>query len=274
MPSHVPHAAQAAARLPVLPAGGVARKYNAPFELDSCKAKFFEARLVRLDMLHAAAPAHLPPATLHNRLRTATLLRTGRRAQLTTPPSALLVRPAWRQIQHPSERRAPLPQIYMNKYAKPGMAIGHEGARQLVEECRAAGLRTAVASSADLVKVRASWRHPRARPGCPAAFEKQHCPARATRCLHASAAASNAGTRRGAEPPAGVQQRRTAARPPCWHRHAPLRGTGTPASPGHPRGCCATVCVWAWKRAARPAHPCAARPAPAAPCAGALCLSP
>lgn len=49
-------------------------------------------------------------------------------------------------------------QIYMAKYAKPGMGIGHEGARQLVEACRAAGLKTAVASSADLVKVGDSWR--------------------------------------------------------------------------------------------------------------------
>lgn len=48
----------------------------------------------------------------------------------------------------------PCPQIYMAKYAKPGMGIGHEGALQLVEACRAAGLKTAVASSADLVKVR------------------------------------------------------------------------------------------------------------------------
>ncbi|KAL4421480.1 hypothetical protein ABPG75_010771 [Micractinium tetrahymenae] len=68
--------------------GGVARKYNAPFELESCKAKFFE--------------------------------------------------------------------VYMSKYAKPGMGIGHEGARELVQACRAAGLKTAVASSADLVKVHAN----------------------------------------------------------------------------------------------------------------------
>lgn len=63
----------------------MARKYGAPFEVESCKAKFFE--------------------------------------------------------------------IYMAKYALPGLGIGHVGARQLVEACRAAGLKTAVASSADLVKV-------------------------------------------------------------------------------------------------------------------------
>lgn len=68
--------------------GGVARKYGAPFEVESCKAKFFE--------------------------------------------------------------------IYMAKYAVPGAGIGYKGARALVEACRAAGLRTAVASSADLVKVHAN----------------------------------------------------------------------------------------------------------------------
>ena len=68
--------------------GGVARKYNAPFEVESCKAKFFE--------------------------------------------------------------------IYMAKYAVPGAGIGYNGARELVQACRAAGLKTAVASSADLVKVHAN----------------------------------------------------------------------------------------------------------------------
>lgn len=68
--------------------GGVARKYNAPFEVESCKKKFFE--------------------------------------------------------------------IYMAKYAVPGAGIGYPGAQLLVEACRAAGLRTAVASSADLIKVHAN----------------------------------------------------------------------------------------------------------------------
>ena len=63
----------------------MARKYGVPFELESCKAKFFE--------------------------------------------------------------------IYMTKYAQPGSGIGYPGAKELVEQCRAAGLKTAVASSADLVKV-------------------------------------------------------------------------------------------------------------------------
>lgn len=68
--------------------GGVARKYNAPFEVESCKAKFFE--------------------------------------------------------------------IYMAKYAIPGAGIGCDGARALVEACKAAGLKVAVASSADRVKVDAN----------------------------------------------------------------------------------------------------------------------
>jgi beta-phosphoglucomutase-like phosphatase (HAD superfamily) len=68
--------------------GGVARKYNAPFKVESCKEKFFE--------------------------------------------------------------------IYMKKYAIPGAGIGYPGAKELVAACRAAGLRTAVASSADLVKVHAN----------------------------------------------------------------------------------------------------------------------
>lgn len=68
--------------------GGVARKYGAPFEVESCKEKFFE--------------------------------------------------------------------IYMAKYAIPGAGIGYPGAKELVAACRAAGLRTAVASSADLVKVHAN----------------------------------------------------------------------------------------------------------------------
>jgi beta-phosphoglucomutase-like phosphatase (HAD superfamily) len=68
--------------------GGVARKFGAPFEVESCKEKFFE--------------------------------------------------------------------IYMEKYAVPGAGIGYAGAKELVAACRAAGLRTAVASSADLVKVHAN----------------------------------------------------------------------------------------------------------------------
>lgn len=68
--------------------GGVARKYGAAFEVESCKEKFFE--------------------------------------------------------------------IYLNKYAVAGSGIGCEGAKELVERCRENGLKTAVASSADLVKVHAN----------------------------------------------------------------------------------------------------------------------
>lgn len=46
--------------------------------------------------------------------------------------------------------------IYLSKYAIPGSGIGYDGARDLVEACRNAGLKTAVASSADLVKVHAN----------------------------------------------------------------------------------------------------------------------
>lgn len=46
--------------------------------------------------------------------------------------------------------------IYLTKYAVPGSGIGYEGARELVQACRDAGLATAVASSADLVKVHAN----------------------------------------------------------------------------------------------------------------------
>lgn len=47
-------------------------------------------------------------------------------------------------------------EIYMKKYAVPGAGIEYTGAKELVAACRAAGLRTAVASSADLVKVHAN----------------------------------------------------------------------------------------------------------------------
>lgn len=47
-------------------------------------------------------------------------------------------------------------EIYLKKYAVPGAGIGYEGAKELVQACRDAGLKTAVASSADLVKVHAN----------------------------------------------------------------------------------------------------------------------
>lgn len=46
--------------------------------------------------------------------------------------------------------------IYLEKYAVPGAGIGYEGAKELVQACRDAGLKTAVASSADLIKVHAN----------------------------------------------------------------------------------------------------------------------
>ncbi|CAI5960442.1 unnamed protein product [Closterium sp. NIES-64] len=46
--------------------------------------------------------------------------------------------------------------IYIDRFARPNSGIGFPGALKLVEQCRAAGLRTAVASSADRVKVDAN----------------------------------------------------------------------------------------------------------------------
>lgn len=43
---------------------------------------------------------------------------------------------------------------FLTALATAGCGIEHKGARELVEACRAAGLKTAVASSADRVKVR------------------------------------------------------------------------------------------------------------------------
>jgi HAD superfamily hydrolase (TIGR01509 family) len=47
-------------------------------------------------------------------------------------------------------------EVYLSRYCVPGADIACAGARDLVAACRAAGLRTAVASSADLVKVHAN----------------------------------------------------------------------------------------------------------------------
>lgn len=47
-------------------------------------------------------------------------------------------------------------EIYLEKYAVSGSGIGYNGAKELVQSCRSAGLLTAVASSADLVKVHAN----------------------------------------------------------------------------------------------------------------------
>ncbi|KMZ63541.1 HAD-superfamily hydrolase, subfamily IA, variant 3 containingprotein, expressed [Zostera marina] len=47
-------------------------------------------------------------------------------------------------------------QIYLDKYAKPNSGIGFPGALELVTECKKNGLKVAVASSADRVKVDAN----------------------------------------------------------------------------------------------------------------------
>nr|XP_051181491.1 protein SUPPRESSOR OF QUENCHING 1, chloroplastic isoform X2 [Lolium perenne] len=47
-------------------------------------------------------------------------------------------------------------EIYLNKYAKPDSGIGFPGALELIMECKNAGLKIAVASSADRVKVDAN----------------------------------------------------------------------------------------------------------------------
>lgn len=47
-------------------------------------------------------------------------------------------------------------QIYLDKYAKPNSGIGFPGALELVTECKKNGLKVAVASSADRIKVDAN----------------------------------------------------------------------------------------------------------------------
>lgn len=47
-------------------------------------------------------------------------------------------------------------EIYLDKYAKPNAGIGFPGALDLVTECKNAGLKVAVASSADRIKVDAN----------------------------------------------------------------------------------------------------------------------
>ncbi|CAN6313015.1 unnamed protein product [Urochloa humidicola] len=47
-------------------------------------------------------------------------------------------------------------EIYLDKYAKPNSGIGFPGALELIMECKNAGLRVAVASSADRIKVDAN----------------------------------------------------------------------------------------------------------------------
>ncbi|KAJ4817125.1 Haloacid dehalogenase-like hydrolase family protein [Rhynchospora pubera] len=47
-------------------------------------------------------------------------------------------------------------EIYLNKYAKPNSGIGFPGALELIKECKEKGLKVAVASSADRIKVDAN----------------------------------------------------------------------------------------------------------------------
>ncbi|XP_078159689.1 haloacid dehalogenase-like hydrolase family protein isoform X1 [Carex rostrata] len=47
-------------------------------------------------------------------------------------------------------------EIYLNKYAKPDSGIGFPGALELIKECKQKGLKVAVASSADRIKVDAN----------------------------------------------------------------------------------------------------------------------
>jgi len=47
-------------------------------------------------------------------------------------------------------------EIYLDKYAKPNSGIGFPGALELIMECKNAGLKVAVASSADRIKVDAN----------------------------------------------------------------------------------------------------------------------
>eukprot|EP00252_Welwitschia_mirabilis_P003096 TRINITY_DN1317_c0_g2_i2.p2 TRINITY_DN1317_c0_g2~~TRINITY_DN1317_c0_g2_i2.p2 ORF type:complete len:319 (+),score=58.70 TRINITY_DN1317_c0_g2_i2:156-1112(+) len=47
-------------------------------------------------------------------------------------------------------------EIYLQKYAKPNSGLGYEGSLELVTQCKNAGLKVAVASSADRIKVNAN----------------------------------------------------------------------------------------------------------------------
>ncbi|KAI5658535.1 hypothetical protein M9H77_27328 [Catharanthus roseus] len=47
-------------------------------------------------------------------------------------------------------------EIYLNKYAKPNSGIGFPGAYELIQQCKSKGLKVAVASSADRIKVDAN----------------------------------------------------------------------------------------------------------------------
>ncbi|CAK9143385.1 unnamed protein product, partial [Ilex paraguariensis] len=47
-------------------------------------------------------------------------------------------------------------EIYLDKYAKPNSGIGFPGALELITQCKSKGLKVAVASSADRIKVNAN----------------------------------------------------------------------------------------------------------------------
>lgn len=56
----------------------------------------------------------------------------------------------------PVKAKARFFEIYIEQYAKPNSGLGYKGALELIEECKATGLKIAVASSADRVKVDAN----------------------------------------------------------------------------------------------------------------------
>ncbi|KAL5700311.1 Protein SUPPRESSOR OF QUENCHING 1 [Ranunculus cassubicifolius] len=57
---------------------------------------------------------------------------------------------------NPNDAKKRFFEIYLNKYAKPDSGIGFPGALQLINECKRSGLKVAVASSADRIKVDAN----------------------------------------------------------------------------------------------------------------------
>ncbi|KAJ0534566.1 putative transcription factor WD40-like family [Helianthus annuus] len=57
---------------------------------------------------------------------------------------------------NPEEAKKRFFEIYLDKYAKPNSGIGFPGALELITECKKSGLKVAVASSADRIKVDAN----------------------------------------------------------------------------------------------------------------------
>ncbi|XP_020264012.1 uncharacterized protein LOC109839950, partial [Asparagus officinalis] len=62
-------------------------------------------------------------------------------------------------------------EIYLDKYAKPDSGIGFPGALELIMQCKNRGLKVAVASSADRIKVDANLAKPDSGIGFPGALE-------------------------------------------------------------------------------------------------------